>query len=572
MNIRSLFLPCLLAMIAGAQGQKPSNPMPAYLAEKTKLEETLNTQTEAFTKTVEAEEKAERLKPDEAQEQRLRLITLQRPIGVPGANSARLAAMKERASTTNEAVRKAWEAVLATTQASASLQEKMTTEVTAYALAIWQEAKTAEELVPVIEAAAKQPSPHSPVEVSLISFLKASQRFIEALAIGDVSITAEAWRNMTQLGSRGPSPSSISLADMEKWKARFELAIGSDVKTLNHLLSEAIVAGAPNAEWLAFAEKIDAQNAKLRAIPNRKAPPTFGGGARDTVARKIGAFLSAVERHEAGAIDQALASLSSEIEALSPPAQAAIKEKRTTALARQMAGENERRLALEKQIRERLAKVADAASVIALIEELRSEVAVDRNSVRNVPISLLENDLRQIAALWNEDNFAFAGRENFRQGTPQHPWAKEVTALRGKAIRDGLARVTKAPELLQPPLADLAPDAAIRQLAGDIFRRQEWARLHELLLVSGAWQRDGLQPRNGDELRAVRSLLTGQNFERAEQFADAVQAYRAVLTSIGELVPIDAAAARLKVLKQEHPDAFTKVPPGAAEAPFNVDR
>ena len=53
---------------------------------------------------------------------------------------------------------------------------------------------------------------------------------------------------------------------------------------------------------------------------------------------------------------------------------------------------------------------------------------------------------------------------------------------------------------------------------------------------------------------------------------DAVQSYRNVLTCIGELVPIDAAAARLKVLKQEHPDAFPKVPPTDAGTPTDGNR
>jgi hypothetical protein len=104
-------------------------------------------------------------------------------------------------------------------------------------------------------------------------------------------------------------------------------------------------------------------------------------------------------------------------------------------------------------------------------------------------------------------------------------------------------------------------------LAKEAFKRQEWRRLHDLLTTSASLSREVRLSEHDDELRAVKGLIIGENFERAEQFADAVLSYRAVLNCVGELVPIDGAAARLKTLKKEHPDAFPKVLPISDQVP-----
>jgi hypothetical protein len=131
----------------------------------------------------------------------------------------------------------------------------------------------------------------------------------------------------------------------------------------------------------------------------------------------------------------------------------------------------------------------------------------------------------------------------------------ELADLRLRAEREVWSRFLNAPELNEPPLADQPPETAIGKLCQRLSTDGKWQRLLELLKT-----RDSAAPipQSGPMSRAamqsIRSFLVGQNFELAEEWADAVGAYNTVIQANLEGTPIKEAAERLRALKQEHPD------------------
>src|SRR5205085_7161899 len=99
---------------------------------------------------------------------------------------------------------------------------------------------------------------------------------------------------------------------------------------------------------------------------------------------------------------------------------------------------------------------------------------------------------------------------------------------------------------------DVAIDALCEQLA----KAADWRRLYRVLETRGSMQVTSGGRSGDDTLNALRAFFTAQNLELAEQWTEAVQAYKSVLQSASERAPVQAAAERLKALAKEHPDAM----------------
>lgn len=137
------------------------------------------------------------------------------------------------------------------------------------------------------------------------------------------------------------------------------------------------------------------------------------------------------------------------------------------------------------------------------------------------------------------------------------PFAPELDALRSRAERDMLVRTLKAPELGQPPFANLDTHQAVEAFSHNLSKKKEWRRLLDLLEVHGLSFRNDI--RTG-LVKALRSYLSAENFERAELWPEAVSAYKEVLLCPDLRAPIDDAATRLKALQTSQPKAFDSTP------------
>ena len=209
------------------------------------------------------------------------------------------------------------------------------------------------------------------------------------------------------------------------------------------------------------------------------------------------------------------------------------------------------------KIRAQLAAVKTPADLEAITDELanRPRAARMRGGDDQDELSQLSHQLTVLATVWSSASPALLQQDRSGSVQLENPFAKEIAALRKTIERDVLARTLRAPELNQPPLADLPADAALEKMEDEIAKRGEWRRLHQLLQARASLSMGEPRTPQQDLLGALQLFFAGQNFELAEQWSDAIQSYKGVLRGASERAPTAAAAERLKALTREHPEA-----------------
>ena len=221
-------------------------------------------------------------------------------------------------------------------------------------------------------------------------------------------------------------------------------------------------------------------------------------------------------------------------------------------------------------LRARLAAVKQPADLEAVAAEIQTWSIQMRNrgGEEREDFSQLIQQLNLLSAAWGSASPALLLQERGGGALISGSFAKELTTLRSRIERDVIARVLKAPELNAPPLAEKAPEAAIDAFCDDLAQRSEWRRLLQVLQARPQTQFQPYGRGVEDEtVSALKSFFAAQNLELAEQWADAAQAYKTVLRSTGERIPIKSAADRLKVLAKKHPEAVA-APARESAPPF----
>jgi hypothetical protein len=220
-----------------------------------------------------------------------------------------------------------------------------------------------------------------------------------------------------------------------------------------------------------------------------------------------------------------------------------------------------------EEFRVRLAALRTPADLEALAAELSKREIEGRDARDSEMPRGLANQLNVLAAAWASSSPNLLVRQNYGDSVDLR-FASEIGTLRKRIERDVLARVLRAPELNQPPLSELAPEVAMEKLGDQFAEKGEWRRLLQLLEANAGQGRfDGSPARDGDLSSAVRAFLAGQNFELAEQWADAVLSYKTVLRAASDRAPVKQAAERLKELNKQHPEAFTAPVPATRGFP-----
>lgn len=553
----------------------PANPVAEYTAELQKREDAVAAKLDAVSATVAAEVAAKRLKADVAEQERRQVANLRRQLGT--LTDATIRSAPAEAGAAAQALTKAWgeftEALRARQTFQTQAAPKLEQEVLRYAEALWRNASREEDFAPAIEVlrAAEAALPldrprggfGSPLS-GAAQLLTSSQQFLSALNSGVPRLIAEASQTLSNYG-RGPGQPMVTVNDVHEWRKKFEDRQQADLDAALKEADALIARRAPSAELLATTEKVTGAAARVRALTSSlNASPGTRNVPEEPFLRQWARVVTAIEQKDWAGAQTATGGLNLPADWISPATRAVLTETQAEIQRQLRAAEKAQIAAREKEMQERLAKVTDAASAAALAEDLQAEQQTTPN--RREEFGALVNDLRRLAALWNAE-----GRPNsfaeMHDGGAAHPWTASVRALRMRAVREQLARRLNAPELLKPPLDAMPPEAAVRQLGREFFEKKEWMRLHTLLSDSAPFMAGNPSVMQGDELRGVRALLAGQNFERAEQFAEAVQSYRSALICIGELVPVDAVAERLKALKGEHPEAFSASPAASRPLP-----
>lgn len=566
MNLRTflVLVSCLFSSFGAprfSSGAVPTNPVPAWLGELKKQHDAAATSLDNVAAVVDAEEKAQRLKPEIAQAERRTISELRGRLDVLTSSSHPVT--EAYAGPAAPALSRAWQTfsdgVADRHAARVKANERARDDIVRYAVALWQSAEKPDSLAPAIEAlrsvlkerATAPPSPGETSPDSVLRLLVSSQHFIESLEREDARAISNATTAMNPASLRGDP--AVSATEVEQWIGRFATRAAGELKAANRAADELAVRKSSADEMLAAADKIDAAMRKLRALAGDRSMTSWDrSNLEPNVYRPWASLMKVVEEEQWSLAEELEGKLQLSPERLSAAALKVMVDRRMEIRQHKTKMEAEAGASEAEAMRKRLAAVSDAASALKLADEIRAErISRPANAAR---VNLLENELRQIATLWSSEGVTMP-MNRLPDIETTTAWSADLAALRTRAFRDSLAKTLQAPELLRAPLSGLPPEQAVRQLAREHFAKAEWLRLHTLLSTAGAiFARAGLS--DGDEVRAIKSYLTGQNMERAEQFTEAAAAYRSVLSCIGELVPVDAAADRLKALKREHPESL----------------
>ncbi len=435
------------------------------------------------------------------------------------------------------------------------------------AMRAWRQAQLPQDLAPTLDMLqavrtmdiSMRVEPDYQTLDNVIELMTISQRFLEAFAADEMGSLSNASNAL--LSGRTGRPAQLALPpEVEQWRRRFVDKVAAQLIAAREKANALVVAGAPSADLLPAASTIESLEAKARALEDQR----FGRGYVDQNAqnfvRTYARMLAAMEQNDWPQARQIMGELKMTSSRLSSPALKMVVKKREEIEKWEAAAEEARRAKAEENIRQRVAAISDKASAAKLADELHVEANSMSGRERN-DLPALEQRLREIVAIWNAEVVPPISYQTWMDGQSGHTWGEAIDALRKRAIRESLAGRLEVPELLQPPLSTQPPATAVRQFCRGLFTKSEFARLHSILTASmGAFPGDRMGAES-EEIRGLKTFLTAQNLERAEQFSEAIMAYREVLACIGEFVPVDAAAERLRSLKKEHPEIFTTISP-----------
>jgi tetratricopeptide (TPR) repeat protein len=258
------------------------------------------------------------------------------------------------------------------------------------------------------------------------------------------------------------------------------------------------------------------------------------------------------------------AALHKEFEQARQAAQAAEteREKRLQAenIGREEAEARRREKALRDVFHREALGVHDVKALLALVDQLPTLVppadgpSPDRQMAINGEMERLRSELRRMAAWWlsgGASQYTSGGAWN--QAETEFP--VEMKLLRDQAMRDMIATRYEAPQLREPPASEMELEAAVLALARKSGEAGDWKRALALLGSLGSSSLDGSAQMRQN---AIRSFLAGENFERAEQFPQAIRAYQSVLEEVCDFSPVNEAIERLKALRKAHPEIFER--------------
>lgn len=200
--------------------------------------------------------------------------------------------------------------------------------------------------------------------------------------------------------------------------------------------------------------------------------------------------------------------------------------------------------AVRKSLLSQVAEINTPEQAAACADAIRQAPAT---SGRNDALASLEQELRQLAVEWQTGTLSTRlSRQTYGAYSPP-----ELEAVRQRAFREQTASRLALPELLQPPLAGTPLPEALGKAAAQAAERREWRRA---LALYGASDQDAQRP--SEQARAIEEFLVAGQLEQAGLYVEAAEVYEAVLRQVAEHTPVQESAARVKLLRTEHPDAF----------------
>jgi hypothetical protein len=590
MSIPRLLLGIALStalLISVALGETLINPFPRYQVEKAARMAELNELYERALKTI-AEAEAMgvgRLATTEAKSFR-EAIGRDRAGGEPGsaavqyadppATPADRAARQKREEELLGAVKKAKEA-------KDQAAKKMQGEVVSFAVASWRNLSTLEECAALFEvvkaAGAERPlrdlqasgDPASPL-LDIEQILTAAVTFFQAVKERNLPLVKTALPRLRTEQFRAGH--GMGRRSMEEWRARQKIEARKRLERLRGpALGELLASRGPAEKLLQVADDIEFHLELEKLLsPGHPSFDRFGESRWMTdqeeagmkFARSWARLLSQIDEGNLTAAAELATKIDIAVRGYSAAAHEAVK-KELAKLAEGAARQKEEGLAaLDRRAREGLANIDSAAAATALADELRAERATAPGGPVAKESEQLETRLRELAEYMSSDTENPRNLLREETAVRNSGWAVEMKALRERVYRRAFCRRADSPELMQAPLAEISLREAIEQLAGELHRAGNWSKLLRLLSTQHAMDYGDRAGQEGEDFRAVKAFLTAQNLEKAELYTEAAEAYRSVLSCIGDYAPVDAAADRLKAIRKDHPEALERLSPSGA--------
>lgn len=214
-----------------------------------------------------------------------------------------------------------------------------------------------------------------------------------------------------------------------------------------------------------------------------------------------------------------------------------------------------------ESLRPKFAAIRTPDDLEALIRSMEIESPVAEGRSKSGSPGSLRSFLGSLAATWRGDRLEML-RPNLTEVPPV--LMQETIGLVSRVQRDLLAEFCQAPEINKPPLAALPTDQALQGFADQLASQGLWHRLLQFSEARNTADRNlsGFLA-DPDLAASIRSYIAAQNFELAEQWAQAVWSYKAAVRSTSPRAPVKECAVRLKELGKRHPEAVAQlqIPP-----------
>jgi hypothetical protein len=405
-----------------------------------------------------------------------------------------------------------------------------------------------------------------------ISLAQRLRRLLEAEASGNTEAVAQAVQNFRSSASMYGSGSLNLSVEIEERAARTTKPLLEAIAQSQNALDEAIHARKPASERSAALESFAAASAGYAPIQfsGMRVPGTDPRQALPFY-RDLVQLLNGIDQGDV--VD--LASRVQQVQQALHSVEGPRGEKFRVLLSglEKAAADRSAKEALERwsKLQSRLAAVTKPADLDAVAVDVAAWVSGARQRGRSdgeENWTQLSAELAGLAAAWAGPLSSALLDERYRDSQLRHPAvATTLRDLRKRIERDLLTRHLRAPELGAPPLAALETDTALDALADELTARGEWRRLLALLEARMNLQLARGRSAPDDAVMALRAFFAAQNFELAEQWADAAQTYKEVLRASSPRAPTAAAAEKLKALVKAHPEAAGRPTPEGLRSP-----
>ncbi len=426
----------------------------------------------------------------------------------------------------------------------------------------WRRARVASDLSESIESlraireAARRMSPLAGKKVPdldrVLDYLSKSKDLLAAEETGDASLIGRASAELEWRDTSSPFGDFLSLKELEDRRKKGLTRLREQGLDTVRTALEAL----PKAET---PDEIEPWIARLHAAADAEGYATRRQDgkwdARISEAEQIAReWREMLALEAAGAWPEAISqgrNLQRRVAGMFPSLAQALTARRA-ALAQKQGEVTQRSIDLVISRLESLQTAEEARSLAKAIRTAREQQESDSNDSEVLAHLLV--DLDRLGRFDLGGGRYFAPSEALSTG---HPWQAQVRAAYQRLIRIAAARQLQLPQLLEAPLKERPFEEGLRSIIGAAAARKDWAEVHRL--IANAAPMLPAAPMEG-EGKAVRAFLLARNFEKAELFADAVDFYRQVILLGGLHAPVTESHARLKELKQLHPELFTQAP------------